>query len=232
MIRKSEKIDQLIIALKSARAEFPTIGKDKTVTGAKFSYDYAPIEHIQEVVHPILDKHQLTYSQMVGESEKGPTLTTLIAHTSGQYMESTAPVMVGSNADSQDFGGALTYQKRYSLVAALGLILTNEDDDGLKASGKTGTITPKQKQQPKNHAPPPEPPDDNFPEDERVANDLGEYAIKFGKHSGKKLKTINPQDLMNYMSWIEKNSKSDNKPLSPLAAEFIEFANAYLKEKR
>lgn len=68
--------------------------------------------------------------------------------------------------------------------------------------------------------------------DERIANDIGEYAIKFGKHSGKKLKSINPQDLMNYMSWIEKNSKSDNKPLSPLAAEFIQFADAYLKENR
>lgn len=228
MIRKSEQIDQLIVALRKARAEFPTIGKEKTVTGAKFSYDYAPIEHIQEVVHPILDKHELTYSQMVGESDKGPTLTTLIAHISGQYMESTAPVMVGSNADSQDFGGALSYQKRYSLVAALGLILTNEDDDGLKASGKTGTIT----QKPKNHAPPPKLPVGDIPEDEMVSNDIGEYAIKFGKHSGKKLKSINPQDLMNYMSWIEKNSKSDNKPLSPLAAEFIDFANAYLKENR
>jgi hypothetical protein len=39
--------------------------------------------------------------------------------------------------NSQEIGSALTYAKRYSLVALLGLIIEGDDDDGNEASGKT-----------------------------------------------------------------------------------------------
>jgi hypothetical protein len=60
-------------------------------------------------------------------------VTTLLSHTSGQWMQSCVSSPIGK-ADSQGVGSAITYLRRYSLAAVAGV--AQEDDDGNAASGK------------------------------------------------------------------------------------------------
>ena len=57
-------------------------------------------------------------------------ITTMLAHSSGQYISSTLTMTV-TKLDPQAIGSAITYGRRYALAAMVGL--AQEDDDGEKA---------------------------------------------------------------------------------------------------
>ena len=57
-------------------------------------------------------------------------LFTTLYHTSGQYIISEYPVIPVQKNNPQHYGSALTYAKRYSFSALLGLASESEDDDG------------------------------------------------------------------------------------------------------
>jgi hypothetical protein len=64
-----------------------------------------------------------------------PALETKLVHApSGEEMSSVTPLLLPSGADSQSWGGAISYARRYSLIAMLGLAA--EDDDGQSARAK------------------------------------------------------------------------------------------------
>ena len=129
MINTSEKTESLYKALFQSTQELQTLKKDATGYG----YKYLTLEAIIDYVKPILARHGLFYVQMVGSTENGNIgLTTRIIHESGEWMESAASIpltdMKGVNK-SQAAGAAITYLRRYSLTALLGL--AENDTDGL-----------------------------------------------------------------------------------------------------
>ena len=78
-------------------------------------------------------------------------VTTMIMHSSGQFIKVTSSYPIQKN-DAQGFGSTLTYARRYSLAAALGL--AQEDDDGNSAcepveKGQYQPKEPKKEQKPK-----------------------------------------------------------------------------------
>jgi hypothetical protein len=76
-------------------------------------------------------------------------MVTTLAHTSGQWMKSYLPLNPSKN-DSQGMGAAITYLRRYSLSAIVGVVC-DEDDDGETAVGRgknNETQQPKQNNQP------------------------------------------------------------------------------------
>ena len=89
----------------------------------------------------------VTQTTDVGESGEMVMLTTLM-HTSGEWIGGVYPIRPTQNTP-QGMGSAITYARRYSLSALLGLT-ADDDDDGNAASGKHGAPEPQQAQRQEN----------------------------------------------------------------------------------
>jgi hypothetical protein len=76
--------------------------------------------------------------QRTSEDSTGVTVETVFVHESGEMMECGKLHVPATKQDAQGYGSALTYARRYSLMAAAGI--APEDDDGNAASR---TLTPK-----------------------------------------------------------------------------------------
>lgn len=136
-IRTSEQINEIAAALAKAQGEFPKIAKNKTgkVRGStkdgksyEYSYSYADIADVISAIAPVLSKHGIGYIQPTYLTDTGIFICTRLIHSSGQWMESDYPVS-GVTGDHQKMGGAMTYARRYSLCAIVG-VAAEEDTDG------------------------------------------------------------------------------------------------------
>lgn len=127
-MQMSENINELATALAKAQGEMKNAGK--TSDNPFFKSKYADLAEILNAVREPLSKYGLSISQLydgMGMPDKTITVTTLLMHSSGQYIGNTANYPV-AKADIQGVGSAITYARRYSLAAILGL--SQEDDDG------------------------------------------------------------------------------------------------------
>ncbi len=127
---QSPEIEKIAAALVAVQAAVPKIPKD--ATNPFFKSHYADLPAVIEKAAPILAQNQLAVSQLLGFDGEHDTLTTLVIHSSGQYVGDTARLFL-KNEDSQGHGSATTYLRRYAYMAALGLV-ADEDDDGNAAS--------------------------------------------------------------------------------------------------
>lgn len=137
-MNKSENIGELAAALCKAQAAFPAICKDREVTAGKYSFKYATLDAIISAVRKPLSDNGLSFVQSVAQGQGGLLVDTLLAHTSGQWIETTTPVKV-DGTNNQAIGSAQTYGKRYALSAILGIV-ADEDDDGNLGDGKTDDV--------------------------------------------------------------------------------------------
>ena len=119
-------------AFTKAQAEFPPILKGQTVDTGSYSYRYADLPSILDAVRPVLKEHGLAVGQAVISEDSRVGVETRIYHTSG-HVERFGPVFLHAGSDAKSAGSAVTYARRYSLCAALG-IAADEDDDGAAAS--------------------------------------------------------------------------------------------------
>nr|DAR02751.1 MAG TPA: ERF superfamily protein [Caudoviricetes sp.] len=147
----SEKIDALAEALAKAQGEMKNAVKG--CDNPFFKSKYADLAECLNVAREPLSKNGLSIFQAnegIVESNK-LAVTTLIMHSSGQFIKVTSSYPIQKN-DAQGFGSTLTYARRYSLAAALGL--AQEDDDGNLAcapveKGQYQPKEPKKEQKPK-----------------------------------------------------------------------------------
>jgi hypothetical protein len=94
---------------------------------------------LQDVLNSVrepLAKHGLSVTQMTQEFAGQVELVTLLLHSSGQWLRSVYPVKARTEKP-QEFGSAMTYARRYTLSALLG-IASEEDDDGQGAEASQG----------------------------------------------------------------------------------------------
>ena len=116
-------------ALQKAQAEFPSLAKTKQVGVGNFGYSYLPLEQMLSLVTPVLLKNDLCLSQGFGCSPTGQTLiVTKLIHKSSALMKSELPIFLPERDMSNPkknqthlWGGAVTYQRRYSIKLILGL---------------------------------------------------------------------------------------------------------------
>lgn len=126
----------LAAALSKAQGEFPSIPRDKQVTvtsqrtGKSYSFKYAPLDSILNAVRKPLADNGLAISQLL---DSGNLVTTLL-HKDGGSLSGRLPLPDVEGI--QEFGSAVTYLRRYSIQAILG-IAAEEDDDGNHAAGNT-----------------------------------------------------------------------------------------------
>jgi len=126
-------------ALTSFQDACPEINKSKTAkitmrNGGQYTYSFAPLEEITRTIRPVLIKHGLSYSWDVESSDaKSLKIACVLRHVDGHEERSTFPVPTESRAEmseAQKNGAALTYGRRQSLIAVLGLTTADQDIDG------------------------------------------------------------------------------------------------------
>ena len=100
---------------------------------------YATIQAVLAAVTPALAECGLAVTQTFTTDSNGKTLlVTTLRHTGGETVASVVPLVTGGNPRNplHDWGGAVTYQRRYSLLSILNLAAGIEDDDGDTASSR------------------------------------------------------------------------------------------------
>ena len=135
-MRTSDEISEISEALVEAQSEMENPPKNATASAGKFSYDYTTLDELIEDCQSVLNEHGVTVIQGGKTIDGIPHITTRLLHESGQWIESTAQVMTETR-DPQDYGKGITYSRRYSLSAMLG-IASEEDDD----AAHTGSSKP------------------------------------------------------------------------------------------
>ncbi len=136
MHRCSESIGAIAAALAKAQAELTNPEKSLTATIRSASgregdrtFRYAPLSSGLEIVRKCLGRHEIAAMQTTAIDDQARLirLTTVLAHSSGEWVSSDWPVCpVSETAAPHRMGAALTYARRYALFALVGI--AGEDD--------------------------------------------------------------------------------------------------------
>lgn len=172
-VRRSAGIGQLAAALAKAQAEMSNPTKDSV--NPHFKSKYADLATVRDAVLPTLAKHGLSVMQLPCELGAAPALVTVLAHSSGEWVENTV-LLRATKADPQGIGSALTYMRRYTLQAVAG-VAAEDDDDG-NAASRPNDAAPRQQRQ--RQDPRPQPPADNPQLREAVAAHLAKVTDRPG----------------------------------------------------
>src|ERR1051325_10881624 len=154
MQRSSSSIAALATALAKAQIELTnpeksligTIEPQRGERGAR-QLRYASLSSGLEIVRKTLGQHEIATVQTTAIDQAGGivNLTTIIAHSSGEWIASDWPVCpIGETERPHRMGAALTYARRYSLFTLVGI--AGEDDidapDLTAPAPETGTLRP------------------------------------------------------------------------------------------
>lgn len=136
MQRASETMGRLAGALAQAQTELVNPEKSLIATireegtrGREQTFRYAPLSSGLEIVRKVLGRHEIATVQTtsIDQASGLVNLTTVLAHSSGEWIASDWPVCpVTDTATPRRMGAALTYARRYALFALVGI--AGEDD--------------------------------------------------------------------------------------------------------
>ena len=107
----------------------------KSSTNPHFKSRYADLSACVEAVVDALNNNGIGLIQRCYDNSTGVMVETVFVHESGEVLECGILHVPASKQDPQGYGSALTYARRYSLMAACGI--APEDDDGNGASRRT-----------------------------------------------------------------------------------------------
>lgn len=115
--------------VKAQRAFGPAL---KTNTNPHFRSKYADLSACVEAVIDALNVNGIALIQRTHECTDGVIVETVFVHESGEMLDCGKLHVPAAKHDAQGYGSALTYSRRYSLMAACGI--APEDDDGNAAT--------------------------------------------------------------------------------------------------
>lgn len=134
----SDSIKELGAALIAVQAEIVPMKKDKE--NPYFHSKYVGLDTVMPAALELLNKHGLAVTQMVDNGVDSGSLTTMLIHSSGEWLSATQPLLL-AQASPQGQGSAITYARRYSIMSMLGIV-AEEDDDANAASAPKRTPPP------------------------------------------------------------------------------------------
>lgn len=191
-MRFSENLSNIATALCAVQAEIRNPIKNQTNKGVQGAPKYANLEDtLSDYVRPVLTKHGMSFFQPIKTDENGRVgVCTVLLHKSGEFIEGdyvycdvNIPVSREGKkilTEGQATGVCITYLRRYSLNAALGI---NGDKD---TDGSYGDTTA---------------------DDEPLTYETAlAYEITFGKHAGHTLREVWETDA-SYISYLMENAK-------------------------
>ena len=122
----------LAAALLAAKKAFPRIAKTKRGQSGNRTFNYAPLDEINDHVDPILWEHGL----MITQGTDGHSIETRLEHpASGEWREINMPVNV-EHGNMQSYGIEVSYRRRYSVQLIIGIV--TEEDIDIKAKERQG----------------------------------------------------------------------------------------------
>jgi len=130
-VNKSDSIKEIASALAKFQGEVKDPVKDSD--NPFFKSKYVELDGLLAAVRPVLSKNGLSFIQSPGGNGQDITITTLLMHSSGEWIEFDPLTLHAVKTDPQGAGSAITYARRYALSAILG-VAWDDDDDGNKAS--------------------------------------------------------------------------------------------------
>jgi hypothetical protein len=126
-MQTSESIASIAKALSEFQGEVKNPAN--TADNPFFKSKYAPLSDILNLVRPTLAKYGLSVIQAPSGDGDKIIITTRLMHSSGEWIEACPLSLKADKATAQGAGSAITYGRRYSLAAILG-ISSEDDDDG------------------------------------------------------------------------------------------------------
>jgi hypothetical protein len=134
--RSSESIGTIAAALAKAQAELTNPAKSLVATirsplprEGERTFRYAPLSSGLDIIRKALGRHEIATIQTTTIDKDAGLLrlTTVLAHSSGEWLSSEWPVcQIADVASAQRMGAALTYARRYALFTLVGI--AGEDD--------------------------------------------------------------------------------------------------------
>ena len=125
-MNRSETITEIAKALAKFQSEVSD--PNRTKENAFLKSKYVTLDSLLQTVRPVLANNGLSFLQVPFTGADVVSVTTMLLHESGEWLESdpfTLPLM---KKDPQGVGGVVTYARRYSLSSILG-VAWDEDDD-------------------------------------------------------------------------------------------------------
>jgi hypothetical protein len=126
-MKSSESTGTISMALSQFQKEVDN--PSNTASNPFFKSKYAPLPEVLNTIRPILGKHDLAVIQNPYTEGDSLFITTRLIHKSGEWIETDPLQMKMEKNTPQGAGSAITYGRRYSLSAVLG-ISSEEDNDG------------------------------------------------------------------------------------------------------
>jgi hypothetical protein len=134
---KGNQMKNIATALVKAQKAFgPAL---KSSTNPHFKSRYADLAACVEAVIEGLNSAGIALVQRTSLDDSGVTVETVFVHESGEMLECGKLHVPAIKHDPQGYGSALTYARRYSLMAACGI--APEDDDGNAGSRQPPKLT-------------------------------------------------------------------------------------------
>jgi len=139
-MQTSESINELAAAL--AKAQGVMGGALKDSANPFFKSKYADLESVWNACRKALSDNGLSVVQTTSGVEGGVSVTTMLAHSSGQWVRDTLPLYPKDNSP-QGMGSAITYGRRYALAAMVGVFQTDDDAEAAHGRGTKAQNDPR-----------------------------------------------------------------------------------------
>lgn len=131
----SDTIGALAKALAAAQSELqPAL---KNARNPHLHNRYADLSAVYEAVRDVLPRHGLAVAQTMLPADGKAHVRTWLMHESGEWLASECLMPLDHRGGPQGMGSAITYARRYSLSAIIGVV-SEDDDDAEAAQGKSG----------------------------------------------------------------------------------------------
>lgn len=131
VVSHSEQTDLIAPAWVKALNGLSDVSRAHTANTGSYSYKYADLATAAQQARAVLSQHGLAvHQEAAGETVGSVQVRTTVWHESGQWI-AAEPLTMPAKGGPQDVGSAISYARRYALMAFLGL--ATDDDDGAGA---------------------------------------------------------------------------------------------------
>ena len=132
-MKHSDELKNLAKALAKFQADIKDPARDKD--NPYFKSKYVALDGLLDAVRPVLATNGLSFIQSPVSNGQDMGVTTLLMHDSGEWIESDPFLLHAVKNDPQAGGSAITYARRYSLSAVLGVAWDDDDDANVATKG-------------------------------------------------------------------------------------------------
>ena len=210
----SESIKNLASAQVKVQQEIKDIGKDSEGYG----YKYTSYDTLVKYLRPLLTKYGLSFVQMPVGNDSEIGVQTIYMHTSGEWITSVvkSPIVDSKQMNIyQSVGAAITYFRRYSLSAFVG-IASDEDNDVATIKVEETPVpkpTPAKKPTKKVNTNPVSQTDEVILRG--MLKELGDATVSGQVKEGLETGSINAKNVEAYKKRLEEKIKEKNPGITP-----------------